>query len=71
MTTNRGTGDVAVFFHVQGISPVKVKYYAGWLDQFFQFYQGGTHDVSNEDLLAFSYFLSSRLKPSTAGCRPW
>lgn len=60
MTTNRETGDLAGFFHTQGISPRKVKFYTGWLDQFFQFYTGGTDDVSNEDLIAFGEFLSKK-----------
>jgi len=57
MTTNRETGDLAAFFNTQGISPRKVRYYIGWLDQFFQFYNGGTDDVSNKDVIAFGDFL--------------
>jgi|GEM_PF-6886938 len=53
MTTNRETADLAGFCRAQGISPGKIKYYTGWLDQFFQFYQGGTDNVSNEALIAF------------------
>jgi hypothetical protein len=54
MTTNRETGDLAGFFHAQGISPGKVKYYTGCRDQFFKFYQGGSqrdfHEPAETDL---------------------
>jgi hypothetical protein len=60
MTTNRETGDLAGFFRAQGICPGKIKYYTGWLDQFFQFYQGGTDYVSNKALIAFGHFLSKK-----------
>lgn len=58
MATNHGTGDLVDFFNTQGISPLKVKYYIGWLNQFFQFYNSGIEDISNEDVIAFGNFLS-------------
>ncbi len=35
-----------------------MKYYIGWLNQFFQFYNSGIEDISNEDVIAFGNFLS-------------
>ncbi len=55
---NREIGDLVGFSHTQGISPRKVKFYTGWLDQFFRFYTGGTDEVTNEDLIAFDDSLS-------------
>jgi hypothetical protein len=49
--------DLKDFFKTQGITPQKITYYIGWLDQFFQFYNGSIDEVSNGDVIAFSDFL--------------
>jgi uncharacterized protein YwgA len=49
--------DLKDFFNTQGISPQKITYYIGWLDQFFQFYNGSIDEVSNGDVIAFNNFL--------------
>ncbi len=52
--------DIRTFFQkAKGIPRDKVKYYIGWLDRFFQFYDGGMGAVSDGDVKAFGDFLEA------------
>lgn len=60
MNMNHTTTDLGAFFKTQGISPQKIKYYIGWLDKFFQFYNGNIDNVSDGDVKAFGDFLFTK-----------
>ena len=47
------------FQQARGIPKEKVKYYLGWLDRFFQFYNGSLNKVSDRDVKAFGDFLEA------------
>jgi len=58
VTMNTNKNDMRVFFQkAKGIPRDKVKYYTGWLDRFFQFYNGSLDEVSDSNVKSFGDFL--------------
>ena len=65
-TMNTNKNDLRVFFQkAKGIPRDKMKYYTGWLDQFFQFYNGSLDEVSDSNVKSFGDFLEKN------GCEGW